>query len=258
MTGRPPGAPEPGEHQSDPCDVELLALFSIGELDTSQRGTVAAHLLNCDGCWDNVQAHRTIIGAVQQLWEPAPAGLRADLRAAVVGLDSVPVRRVPRARTALVASAAVAALAAGGLGAIRLLSRPEPHSITASPSVPAAVGAALAQSSESPSEDPSVPTAPDLSGLGLRLSASGRTLVSGVAASQYIYADNQGQHVTVFVSVQAWPRPRLADAVGARSWVIAPGSLTVVGGSDPAGDNMLIVADDHRDAMTAAATLGLV
>ncbi len=257
MTPPPPSTPEPNPHQT--CDLEMLALFSVGELDAAQRETVSAHLLDCDRCWNELRAQRLVIGAVQQLWEPAPTGLRADIHAAIAAAPqprSAP--GIPRRRMVLLAAALVAAIIGGSVVAVRISSAPDRPQVAATSAIPAAVQAAITQADGTPPADSSVPTAPTLSRMGLRLAASGSTKAADIPTAQYTYADSTGHRLTVFVAARAWPRPARADTINSTAWIITPTALTVVGGPDQAGDAMLIIASDHTAAMTAAAALGLI
>ncbi len=252
----PPG-PGPGPTTSDACDVELLALFGAGELDAAQREAVSAHLVDCDRCWDDLCAQRVVIRAVQQLWEPAPAGLRADIHAAVMA--EAPSHRAPgrpQRRVMLTAAALVAAISGAGIAATQLPSplRQRPQ-VTA---IPSAVQAAIRQADTTPPTDSPVPAAPELGRLGLHLASSGSTTADGVPAARYTYADPTGHRLTVFVAARAWPRPPRATAVNDTAWTVTPTAVTVVGGADRAGDGMLVIARDHTAAMTAAAVLGLI
>mgnify|MGYP001793110320 CR=1 FL=1 len=79
-----PGSELPGPPAPEECDPELVAAYTVGEVGPELRDQIAAHLLDCNRCWEQLRISRAVTSAVQQLWEPAPPALKADLRTAIL------------------------------------------------------------------------------------------------------------------------------------------------------------------------------
>jgi hypothetical protein len=57
------------------CREDRLVAFLAGELSAEEEREFDQHLLECESCWREVQADRLGRLAIEQLREPAPAGL---------------------------------------------------------------------------------------------------------------------------------------------------------------------------------------
>lgn len=257
-------------------DVQLLSRYVSGDLDEFDRQAVTEHLLACGQCWDHVRAARTVVDSVQRLWEPAPPSLRADIRAALAqagAADATAPRKRPLFRrhgtlpAAVAATALALALATGVVMAthhrtdVPAQSAPVVTTTTIpgpTPAVlPPAVAAAVADHT-GPAPTGPVPRAPALNAVGLRLDQFGSTTVAGVPAARYAYRGDGGTTLDLYVATTAWPRPAGAEPVGSQSWMVSAGDLTLLGGPDASGDQMLLVSDRHTTAVKAAAELGMV
>ncbi len=65
------------------CPEERLVAFLAGELSAEEERRFDEHLLGCEQCWRAVQADRTARLALEQLRQPAPAGLQGRVAASV-------------------------------------------------------------------------------------------------------------------------------------------------------------------------------
>ncbi len=235
----------------DSCDEALLARYVCGELADPQRRSVDTHLVSCACCWDEVRVSREAAAAVRRAWDPAPLGLRADVRAALQRFDPAAghARRDVR-RWPVVLAAAAVVVALLGVGA--RWAAPEPARSVASEAV-AAVGAA-------PGGDRSgvLTAAPDLSAVGLAPRIASHVVLAGSPASRFTYGSPNGDTLDVYVGSAEWRRPAGAAPLGDAGWMAVEAGYTVVAGADPAGDDMLLVASDHAMAMAAAVGLHLV
>jgi hypothetical protein len=131
------------------CPEQPIVAFLAGELSPEEERRFDEHLLGCEPCWRAVQADRAARLALEQLRQPAPAGLQGRV-ALAVGLAAteppagpvVPGRngRLSFVRTAiaphlrLVAAACLlVVVAAGGFGwlATSRSAAPEPAQVAA-------------------------------------------------------------------------------------------------------------------------------
>ncbi len=250
MTGQPDAG----------CDSETVAAFSSGELDPAAREKVAEHLVDCDMCWQQMRVSRAVTTAVQQLWEPAPAGLAADLRAAVLTADATLDARSGRRRAAVLAVAATVLILGGTVAATRALTHsPEPPVASRTTELPAPVQRALEKYAHAAPGFGDTASAPDLRPAGFRVESASQVGLAGTSASLFTYAlPGSTGRVAVFITTAVWPTPTSARGIGARSWIQVLQGVTIVGGSDVQNDHMLVIATDHQAAMITAAALGLV
>ncbi len=255
-----PGPPAPEE-----CDPELVAAYTVGEVGPELRDQIAAHLLDCNRCWEQLRISRAVTSAVQQLWEPAPPALKADLRAAILDAGEYGGRAAPRLprRDIRIAGwlAGVLTAAAVLIGAVTVGGGPDAHPPAVSAAAaPAPIEAALARYATPSPRMPAAPQpAPDLQPVGLHLRTGVLANLAGTAASSFSYdAEQPATHVDVLVADVQWPMPDGATRVGTRGWIATMHGLTVVGGSDSRQEHMLVIASDHARAMTTAATLGII
>ena len=65
------------------CPEERLVAFLAGELSPEEERRFDEHLLGCEQCWRAVQADRAARLALEQLRQPAPAGLQGRVAASV-------------------------------------------------------------------------------------------------------------------------------------------------------------------------------
>ncbi|AGZ40764.1 zf-HC2 domain-containing protein [Actinoplanes friuliensis] len=255
MSGTQPGS-------SADCDEEQLAAYSAGELGPEERDRIAAHLLDCEACWRQSLTSRAVVTAVQRLWEPAPASLRADLRAAITA--PAPIRRRLPGRLTAVLTASVALVISGMvvLTATQRHDAPTARPATQSPAaageLPERVRAAIALYATTMPASDRPPAVPDLAPIGLRFSSASVIEVAGTPSTCYTYFDVNDLQVGLLVAATPWPRPTAAESVTAGAWATQSNGLTLLGGADGGGHQMLVIAQDHTIAMTAAAHLRMI
>ena len=65
------------------CPEQPILAFLAGELSPEEERRFDEHLLGCEHCWRAVQADRAARLALEQLRQPAPAGLQGRVALAV-------------------------------------------------------------------------------------------------------------------------------------------------------------------------------
>ena len=77
------------------CPETRIVAFLAGELSNEEERRFDRHLLSCEQCWRAVQADRAAHFALDQLREPAPAGLhdRVTLAVALAAAEASPGHR---------------------------------------------------------------------------------------------------------------------------------------------------------------------
>jgi anti-sigma factor RsiW len=131
------------------CPEQPIVAFLAGELPPEGERRFDEHLLGCEQCWRAVQADRAARLALEQLRQPAPAGLQGRVALAValaaseapsgpvvVGQDRAPsfMRKAVASHLRLVAAACLlVVVAAGSFGwlAASRSSAPDPAQVAA-------------------------------------------------------------------------------------------------------------------------------
>jgi hypothetical protein len=236
------------------CSEERVVALLAGELGDEERVELDEHLLTCSACWRAVQEDRAGRLALEQLREPAPAGLADRVRFAVELApsepDAVPAaehqptrpsispptdpapsrgrhpRRAHR-RLALLAAAAclLAAALAGSLAAVLGPSvAPDP------PAVRAVAAMALARS-----------------GPPVRLAATHTTERMVVAGQPLLIGAYRVEGVLTVVAVS--PRPfampassRVVHGSSSGAWMATRGPVGLWCINDPHGKHSMLVA----------------
>ena len=72
----------------DRCLGERAAALADGELGTNARDAALAHLVNCDGCRDEVAGQRRLKARLGELSEPSPPAGLLDRLAAMASSDA--------------------------------------------------------------------------------------------------------------------------------------------------------------------------
>lgn len=224
------------------CPETRIVAFLAGELSNEEERRFDRHLLSCEQCWRAVQADRAAHFALDQLREPAPAGLHdrvtlaVALAAAEASLGHRPSRRQlagarlratfarPRLRLVAAASLVVALAAGGALTWLTVAGR-----AAADPPQVAAVAAMVTPGS--------VPA--NALRAGEHLMVAHQPLV--VRAYEL-----EGGEVVVATSVQPFPVPATSHRLSrpsSRAWMAAKGGLSMYGVNRPGGQqSMFLVA----------------
>jgi hypothetical protein len=113
----PHGAPLPGPDHLSAGPEGLLMRWLDGEVTTSERARVAAHLAGCPECMREVRVHRALFRGVSRLPKPRPP---ADLAARITAAALADRRRRRRFHRIEVFGSAYAASAVGILIALGL------------------------------------------------------------------------------------------------------------------------------------------
>jgi hypothetical protein len=235
----------------------LAAAYLGGEL-ARQRERYQRHLLDCEACWQEVQAARRGRELAESLRELAPQRLRERVRATVEATPassaSGPRRCWPAATARLsgrgrmlaagLALLALLALAAGGL-----LGRPHPAQ-------PAAIAAAVASYRAGDRWAPTAASPPARRLGDLRLRRSGQGMLSGLPVTAYVYQDQAGHRVTLLRASRSFP-----TAAGARHqptaamWLAEVDQVVLLCADRPWP--ALLVGQDRAEVLLAAQQLGL-
>lgn len=239
------------------CPEQRVFSFLAGELSPDEERRFDEHLLGCEGCWRAVQADRAARLALEQLREPAPAGLqgRVALSVALAASEaeggragagrqraqSFMRRAMATRRSHLVAAASLlVVVAAGSFG--WLASRaagPEPAQV-------AAVVAMMPPGS--------VPTT--------ALRAGEHLVIGGQRVIVRAY-ELEGTEEIVATSARPFPIPptsHLLTGSSPKAWMATKGQLSMYGvNRQPGGESMFVVADMPMAEMPQlAARLNLI
>jgi hypothetical protein len=239
----------------------LAAAYLGGELAHRQRERYQRHLLECEACWQEVQAARRGRQLAESLRELAPQRLRERVRATVeaapTGSASGPRRRWSAATAllsgrgrVLAAAVALLALAAGGLLG---LGRPQPAQPAAQP---AAIAAAVASYRAGDRWAPTAARPPARRLGGLQLRRSGQGTLGGLPVVAFVYQDQAGHRVTLLRASHSFP-----TATGARHqptpamWLAEVDRVVLLCADRPWP--ALLVGQDRAEVLLAADQLGL-
>lgn len=224
-------------------DAEGLAAayMASGVLSPEQRARYERHLLECDACWIEVQEARRGRELSEWMSEPAPAGLRDRIRAAV-DLGGSPEPTAPRwqgTRRWLVA--ALVLLFTTTLGALVVIGGEEEP--------PRQIDAAVADFRSGITPDTAV--RPPVAVLGeFRWQASETADLDGLPVTEHLYADLKGGRVLLIRADAEFARPDGAIGLPAGEWVIRQQSAVVLCVSRPAP--YLVVSSDEPRARRVA------
>ena len=177
----------------------LAAAYLGGELSRRRRERVEAHLLECEDCWEEVQAARRGRALAELVREVAPHDLRDRIRA-TVEVDPAGRRRRAVGWAGLAAAVCVAAVLVGGL----LVTGRQPTQ-------PATIAAAVASYREGGATWRGPADPPRIRQLGdLRWRGSGRGTLGGLPVLAHTYQDPAGHRVVLLQADRSFP-----TAVGA-------------------------------------------
>jgi hypothetical protein len=214
------------------CSEERVVAFLSGELSPEEAREFDQHLLECESCWQEIQADRMGRLAVERLREPAPAGLRDRISLAISleesGGSPHRMRRYSRPThrrgSRLLATALFLLLALGGIFAGLLAS----GGATDPPQVAAVVAMVT------PRANPST-----------TLLAGERRVIDRQQMTLRAYMIH-GKEAIVATSLKPLPMPATSHLIAGsslRAWMATDGTLALYGVNRPAGQpSMFVVA----------------
>ena len=223
-----------------------IAAYLAGELTPHEADLVDQHVMSCDQCWNEVQLARTGQSAAAGAAEPAPEYLRRTVAAAFAGLDPAQpvetldqpasgrgVRHELQARRGLRVAAAAAVLIVVALGAALTGARLQHSSDAATNSATKTAQGQVLNQALSYYRATMLPggasilsrPAPDLSALGLHVTAAGAGRLGGQPSVGYAYANAQRNVILVFTGTARFHDPALPTS--ATGTIRAAGGLTV-------------------------------
>jgi hypothetical protein len=222
------------------------AAYLAGELGPRQREQFEAHVLGCDECWREVKAGREGRMLAESLREVAPQHLRERVRATIAAAPS-PGRGRLRMTALLGVVAALLAVVAGGLLAVR----------ERAPTQPATIAAAVASYREGMAAwDPTAEPPPARRLGGLAWQGASRGELAGLPVVAHAYQDVAGHRVVLLVASHPFPQ-----ALGARhgssgvTWTAQVDGVVLFCADDPAPS--LLLGADRPEVLAAAQRLGL-
>src|SRR5215472_6577760 len=231
-------------------DPEQPAAAYLGAaMRPATRRRYEAHLLACECCWQEVSLARSGRSLAEAAAEPAPAGIREDIRAAVAArASSRPGRSMPRRGTVAVIACA------GALAACLIALRPWQET----PRDAASPAGALATYRQDQLPGTSVPAqaAPDLSRLSLHLAGAAAGRVGGVAVTVFVYRDAAGGRVTLYRSTRPFTEAAEAHELHGRegAWTAQAGGVAILCGRG--AHSLLILGPDPAIVRRVGALLG--
>lgn len=232
-------------------DPELkAAAYLAGELSQAERENFEQHLIDCEACWKEVDAGRRGMAAVEGARELAPSHLRERIRKTIGTRAPAKPRNAIRVR--LLATAAILIVGAGGSGAFLALRD--------TGSEPRAIAAAISGYTESrlPGSATTASPAPNLSALDLTEVGAAAGRLDGVPVTAYMYHDESGRRLMVFVGTRSFPAPEDARPLHGEAgpWMYHRDGVAVLCARHP--HELLIVGMDDRLVTDAAVTLDVM
>ena len=222
------------------CPEERVIAFLAGELTPAEERRFDQHLLGCEECWQAVKADRAARLALEQLRQPAPAGLEGRV-ALAIALASQEASKGPVARA--------------GAGAPSLLrwatARPHRPRLVAAAClvVVMAAGAAGWLVADRPAADP-----PQLAAV-VAMMTPGSAPTSALRAGEHFVIAGQalmvrayqfeGTEELVATSAQPFPVPsssQMLPGSSSQAWMATKGRLSMYGVNRRGGQSMFVVA----------------
>lgn len=209
------------------------AEYVSGEQPRRARLRFEAHILECEDCWREVRFGRAGRRFAEAGRELAPAPLRDSVRAAVALAGGEAGGR--RRRLALVGIALGLVGATAG-GALVLSAERQPGPIEAA--------VTAYRTGRLPLSQPPMVPAPDLSGEGFELAASGRADLDGLESEVFVYRGPRGERVYLYLSRSVFPvaRDATVHAGTVHGWIAADDGVAMVCADEPV--SYLLLGDD--------------
>ena len=245
------------------CPEEPLIAFLAGELSPDEERRFDEHLLGCEACWRAVQADRTARMALEQLREPAPAGLKSRVTLAVSLADGTGPAAPPAPGPPPSSRSPVPSVSARGPA-----KRYRPARWAAATALAAAVAVAgwLVVAGPSPTDPPQVaevaamvtPHSPPSTAL-----AAGEHMVIAHQALLVRAYEISGGEAVVATSAKPFPVPassHLLSGPSSKAWMATTGRLSMYGVNRPAGERsmFLVAAMPMAELPEVAAHLHLI
>jgi hypothetical protein len=223
-----------------------LIAFLAGELTPEEERSFDQHLLGCEDCWQAVKADRAARLALEQLRQPAPAGLENRVALAI----ALASQEAPKSQRALESPGA-----RGGAAAPSLMRR-----VTARPHRPRLVAAAClvlvmaAGASGWLLADRPVADPPQLAAV-VAMMTPGSAPTSALRAGEHFIIAGQalmvrayqleGTEELVATSARPFPVParsHMLTGSSPQAWMASKGRYSMYGVNRRAGQSMFVVA----------------
>ena len=238
---------------------EQLAAAYLDGLRARPRRRYERHLLECEACWDEVSLARLGRALAERVADPAPAGTREAIRAAVAAAAAEdqlhsgrPCHRFVLAAVAL----AVVVAATAGLAAWR------PWQIdtarTADSRSTVAVAVASFRADRLPGTAVPAQQPPDLASLGLRLVGASTGTLAGTPVTVFAYRNDDGTRLDLYHGTTPIPENGEAQEVDGteRAWSTEVSGITVICGPDDHTE--LLLSSDPQLVHAAGVLLAIV
>jgi anti-sigma factor RsiW len=219
-----------------PFDPEIdAAAYVSGAMPPAHRRAFEGHLLECEGCWDEVRADREGRRLAEMAREVAPGGLRDAVRASVAGSTG---QRHSRTRLPRMIAMAAALLLAASLGTFLGQSRAGAE--------PRPIQAALDVYRAGEVSGGGIDHAPDLAHLGLTLIGSERMSLAGMRVEAFSYRGASGGSLSLFMANDPFPRAREASPGPSElpsAWEAERDGIAMLSSAQP--PCYLVITSDH-------------
>lgn len=243
-------------------DPERLAAAYLDGMPVRERRRYEDHLLECDPCWREVSLGRAGRELAESIADPAPAGIRELIRAAVTAAaaERESPAGAPHRRRLTLAGAALSIVLAvfAGVGAWRPWRHPGPAApvVATSPST-LTVAVASYRDDRLPGTVIPAQQAPDLSTLGLRLVSAAAGTIDGIEVTMFAYRAESGTRLDLYRSALPIPETDEAQHLGGteRAWGTNVNGITVICGGDT--HTALVISTDAVLVRQAADLLSI-
>lgn len=222
------------------------AAFVGGAMRPGRARRFEAHLVECDDCWQEVRAGLT----GRTLAESAREGVPSDLRESIRAHITAAAVDTHRARIAIRPSYAAVIVAMIVAGSAALVVRPDAQ--------PAAIVSAVRDFMDDKmvSAAPPHAEAPDLSSAGFGLAYTGSGSLAGQIVDGYLYKDDAGRRVLVYISDDPFPVARGAALLpDGESWRTTIEGVALLCTAEPHG--LLALSDDDSTLDDVAVAMGM-
>jgi Putative zinc-finger len=233
-------------------DEATIGAYLAGELPANETEAFEAHLLSCDRCWAEIHAGRRGRAIAQQAREPTPEQLRDRVLATVIAQQRPQGRRRPATRILVTACIVLVAVVATAIVAIR--------AVGLDTGQPVQIAAAVTDYLDQRLPGSGIPAqaGPDLSALHMVETGAGTGQLAGQPVTGYVYRDDTGRRLLIYLSDQPFPMPAQTDPVTdpASATITTHRGVAVLCSRAP--HTVLILGADQQLVRQAATTLNLI